>query len=145
MRTVKGFTLVELLVVLSIIAILSTVAIASYTAFLKNARDSKRKADLHFIQSALEQYHADQHYYPNSLPPGSALKSPDEGKVYLTEVPNDPNGSPPYCYEGVECESGVTPPRCKSYYLYTKLERSSAPAISGCGISNTFNLKLTRP
>ncbi len=143
MRRKAGFTLIELLIVITIIAILSSIGLVSYTAFVKNARDTKRKADLQFIQSALEQYHADQHYYPGSLAAGSALKSPDGRKVYLSEIPNDPNLTPPYCYEGVECESSATPPRCKSYYLYTKLERASQPTVSGCG--NTFNLKITRP
>lgn len=50
----KGFTLVELLVVISIIAILSLIGMTTYTNVQKNARDTKRKADINAIANALE-------------------------------------------------------------------------------------------
>ncbi|MBU1000240.1 prepilin-type N-terminal cleavage/methylation domain-containing protein, partial [Patescibacteria group bacterium] len=45
----KGFTLVELLVVISIIAILSVIGIVVFTGVQKGARDAKRKADINAI------------------------------------------------------------------------------------------------
>lgn len=145
MRRVKGFTLIELLIVITIIAILSSVGLVTYTSFVKNARDAKRKSDMNFIQSALEQYHSDQKYYPDSLTPGSPLKSPDEKRVYLNEIPTDPKDSPQYCYVGAECVTGETP-GCKTYYLYAFLENSKVePTKSGCGLIDVFNLEVTRP
>lgn len=44
-RTKKGFTLVELIVVIAIVAILSTVAVVSYTTFLESARNSKAQQE----------------------------------------------------------------------------------------------------
>lgn len=50
----KGFTLVELLVVISIIGLLSTLAVVSLSAARNRARDAKRLADMSSIRSALE-------------------------------------------------------------------------------------------
>ena len=51
-----GFTLVELLVVISIISLLSSVVFASVNSARSKARDARRKSDLHAIQLALEFY-----------------------------------------------------------------------------------------
>lgn len=48
-NTKKGFTLVELLVVIAILAILASVAVVGYTAFLDKAKDSKAETELHQI------------------------------------------------------------------------------------------------
>ncbi len=50
----QGFTLVELLVVVSIIAILSVIGITVYAGVQKNARDARRKGDVDSIAAALE-------------------------------------------------------------------------------------------
>lgn len=50
----KGFTLVELLVVISIIAILSTIGLTVFANVNKSARDAKRKEDIQAIAKALE-------------------------------------------------------------------------------------------
>lgn len=50
----RGFTLVELLVVIAIIAILSVIGVTVFTGIQKNARDSKRKADIESIAKAYE-------------------------------------------------------------------------------------------
>lgn len=50
----NGFTLVELLVVISIIAILSVIGITIFSSAQKSARDSKRRADIDSIAKALE-------------------------------------------------------------------------------------------
>lgn len=52
----KGFTLVELLVVISIIALLSTLAIVALNSARQKSRDAKRVADIKQIQTGLEMY-----------------------------------------------------------------------------------------
>jgi len=54
-----GFTLIELLVVIAIIGILSSVVIASLGSARDKGNDTKRKADLHQIQNALELYYSE--------------------------------------------------------------------------------------
>lgn len=53
----RGFTLVELLVVTSIIAVLSTIGITTYQEIQSKARDSVRKQDLNTLAIALELYY----------------------------------------------------------------------------------------
>jgi prepilin-type N-terminal cleavage/methylation domain-containing protein len=60
----KGFTLVELLVVISIIGLLSTIAVVSLGAARSKARDAKRIADMKQVSTSLEQFYADQGGYP---------------------------------------------------------------------------------
>lgn len=64
MKQRKGFTLVELLVVISIIGLLSTLAVVALNQARVRARDSKRLSDVKQIQTALELHYADQGVYP---------------------------------------------------------------------------------
>lgn len=58
-RNCKGFTLVELLVVISIIAILAVVGFTVFSGVQKGARDAKRRADIEGISKALESHYND--------------------------------------------------------------------------------------
>ena len=60
----KGFTLVELLVVIGIISTLSIIAAVSFQSAQKNARDQQRKSDLTQIQLALETFFLRSNRYP---------------------------------------------------------------------------------
>lgn len=62
----KGFTLLELLVVLAIIGILTAIGTVSFTAAQIRARDSQRKSDLKVIASVLETYFQENKAYPES-------------------------------------------------------------------------------
>ena len=63
----KGFTLLELLVVIGIMAILISLVSVSYTNAQKSSRDARRKQDLKIIQNAMEQYYTQSSYnYPPS-------------------------------------------------------------------------------
>ncbi len=90
----KGFTLVELIIVMSIIGVLagSTVLISVNTN-LQRGRDTKRKADLETIRSALEIYRSDLSAYPA----GTGSLAP----TYMGTVPTDPQTKQAYAYTPV--------------------------------------------
>jgi type II secretory pathway pseudopilin PulG len=55
----KGFSLIELLVVATIIIVISAIGLVSFSQSGKSARDSRRKADLEVVRQALVQYRID--------------------------------------------------------------------------------------
>jgi type II secretion system protein G len=61
-----GFTLLELLAVITIIGVLATLALFGVNDSLKRGRDSRRISDLQSIRAALEQYYLDNGTYPAS-------------------------------------------------------------------------------
>lgn len=145
----RGFTLIELLITISIIAILSAIGLITFNIFIKNARDAKRQSDLKTIQSALEQYHADQKYYPlnSQVTPGSPLSA--GGRTYLAKVPNDPKGSPVYSYIASPtgppaCDNLTQTTYCTSYCLYAGIE-GTVPPDSACTPAGEYNYGVTKP
>lgn len=80
----KGFTLVELMIVITVIAILSTIAVVSFTRVQKQSRDTKRKGDVRSLATALQAYFTEVNSYPATL---TALTP-----TYIPSVPVDPNG-----------------------------------------------------
>lgn len=62
----KGFTLLEILVVVAIIGILISISAAAYTSAQKKSRDARRQGDIRSIQNAFEQYYANNTKYPTS-------------------------------------------------------------------------------
>jgi prepilin-type N-terminal cleavage/methylation domain-containing protein len=73
--TRSGFTLLELLVVISIIVILITLGLSSFATAQKKGRDAKRKSDIKEIQTALEQYYSACGYVYPTVPGGSNFYS----------------------------------------------------------------------
>jgi general secretion pathway protein G len=78
-----GFTLVELLIVISLISILAAMGLVQYRNSVVSAREATLKTDLFRMRDAIDQYYADKGKYPSSL---DSLVS--EG--YLRKVPEDP-------------------------------------------------------
>lgn len=143
-RNFQGFTLIELLITISIIAILAALGLAVYNSVYKASRDAKRKADLKLIQSALEQYHADQHHYPFVVRSGQPLVF--ENKIYLTQVPKGPAFNEDYTYQPIGTNCTVsTPQNCNNYCLFTRLEGVPPPSDSGCIPAPPQNFGVTKP
>ena len=64
----KGFTLLELLIVIGIIGVLTALATVAYATTQVGGRNARRKQDLVAIQNALEQYYAENNFnYPDSV------------------------------------------------------------------------------
>jgi type II secretion system protein G len=64
LKKTSGFTFIEIIIVITIIGMLAAFIVGNYVTAKQRGRDSKRKADLNLIQSALEQYKADNEFYP---------------------------------------------------------------------------------
>lgn len=107
----RGFTIIELMVVVSIIAILSAIGIATFVYAQKQSRDARRISDLRSIESALELYFAKNRLYPSNTLwrnskdfPGtwitqSIIDRESFTPTFLPAVPNDPsNTSKSYAY-----------------------------------------------
>lgn len=97
----RAFTLVELMVTVSIIAILIAIGIASYSSINKRSRDTKRKSDLEQLRSALEMYRAQNGNYP-SAGGGSFVSTTNLAaslvSTYIPAIPVDPQDESPYMY-----------------------------------------------
>ena len=105
-----GFTLMELLVVISIIAILVTIGLSSFATAQKKGRDARRKGDLTSLSNALEQYYSVCGFlYPTPA-----------GNFYGPVICTTPGVSIAIMPTGVSDPRGLT-----SYYC-------PAPATSNC-------------
>lgn len=80
---VRGFTLVELMVVMAIIALLLALALPRYFNHLESSRETILKQDLAVMRDAIDKFHGDRSRYPESL---------DElvSERYLRALPVDP-------------------------------------------------------
>ncbi|MDH7476148.1 MAG: prepilin-type N-terminal cleavage/methylation domain-containing protein [Microgenomates group bacterium] len=100
----KGFTLIEILIVIAILGILTLLISGNFITSLKKGRDARRKTDLEQIQRALEMYYEDKKAYPTpagsyGLPFGGQLIDSVTGKIYMQKLPQDPLTSNSYNYQ----------------------------------------------
>lgn len=159
----RGFTLIELVVVIGILAVLSVFVVTTlnpYEQFLK-AQDARRKSDLSQIQKALEGYYQDNGSYPSASPEYKILTNEGGGggtvkdwgenwNPYMQIIPSDRNDRQ-YIYNA--SADG------QSYWLYTSLERgakdpqacnsglvcTNVPANVTCGSSAICNYGVSSP
>ena len=82
-RKMRGFTLVELMVVLTVIALLLSVVVPDYIGKLRRAEEAVLQQNLALMRDALDKHYADAGKYPGTL---------DElvSKRYLRSIPPDP-------------------------------------------------------
>lgn len=96
----NGFTLIELMIVVSIVGILATLAAPSYQSSVIKAKEAALRQDLFTMRDILDQHRADQGKYPTSV---QALASVG----YLRKIPTDPfTGSSTSWQEIVEPSEG---------------------------------------
>jgi general secretion pathway protein G len=79
----KGFTLIELTVVMAIIVILASIGLVQYGHSITRSKEAVLREDLFRMRDAIDQYYADKNKYPPSL---EALVE----EKYMREVPVDP-------------------------------------------------------
>jgi len=84
----KAFTLVEILIAISIISILAVVSIISLNNSRASSRDAKRMADVRQMQTALRMFYNDYKRYPTTAEWGTKLATGTN--VYLEKIPPAP-------------------------------------------------------
>lgn len=92
----KGFTLLELLVTISIIGILVAVGSVSFSTAQRKGRDSRRLGDISAIQKSLEECYALDSVYP-SMSSGSSLTCVGL-QTTMNQVPDDPKPDQDYVF-----------------------------------------------
>ncbi len=146
----KGFTLVELLIVIAVIGILATVLIVAVNPLkqLQKSRDTQRKTALKTMQSALEQYFADNGAYPVHVgcSSGSGCWNTFLPASYLAVKPLDPSAN------GTNCGSSTYGYRyvgtATAYTLTARLENTTdtqgqTGTVNGCNYGNSNNVKYS--
>lgn len=142
-RNYQGFTLVELLVVISIIGILAALLLVNFSNVRERGRDSARKSDFSQLKTALRLYYNDFQSYPASddgvilgcgadgdtaCPWGTEFSA--RGTKYIV-LPSDPIGTVEYVYEQTAGGNG--------FILTAELENLSDPQANEsqvrCGVT----------
>jgi prepilin-type N-terminal cleavage/methylation domain-containing protein len=153
----RGFTLIEIMIAVTIMTILSAVGLTSFNFSLMKSRDSQRKSDLSLLAKAVHQFANDFGDYPADDGSGGILGcNASEGavlvkcvppsqfsvyvngaqEIYLSKTPTDPNGSYKYYYRK----------NTNGFSLFSILENSNdanyntdaGPGIL-CGVSENCN------
>lgn len=134
----KGFTLVELLIVMTILAIMTVILIGILNpiAIVNKANDARRKKDLGRIKVAMEEYFSDKGCYPtgtklSELNNGTYCGS-DTFSPWLSSWPCDPSKRTVYT---LVVESGLCPHWFK---IYTNLENKQDKDIPAGWMSKTI-------
>ena len=127
MKRAKGFTIVELLIVIVVIGILAAITIVAYNGIQDRARTTARVSDVRSIQQAIELYHADNGTYPTT---GSVwLFQRQSGDAFI------PGLVPTYIARLPSVSDGPTGSATNNTYIYRsdgtnyKLDRLYQPSL----------------
>lgn len=103
MQRSRGFTLIEIAVVVTVIALLASIVIVSFNQVQKRSRDDMRTVQVTALKTALDRYYNDNGEYPvcpggpNSECSASQYLTPILVPTYTSSVPDQPNNQP-YAY-----------------------------------------------
>ena len=122
MQASKGFTLIEMMVVMAMIAALIAIAVPRYFDGLQRTKETALKQNLKEMRDAIDDYHADKGVYPDSL---EALVN----ERYLRFIPTDPMTEKTDTWQIVSPENqGIAG---QNGYVYDVLSGSTETARNG--------------
>jgi general secretion pathway protein G len=124
----EGFTLIELIVVLSLIVLLATIGLMQYRDTVQRGREAVLREDLFRIRDAIDQHYADKGKYPASL---EDLVSAG----YLRKVPADPMTKSEQTWQIVPAEPEAGNPSAEPG-VYDVKSGSEATALDGSKYSD---------
>jgi len=119
----RGFTMIELMVVLALISLLATMGLAQYRQSVVYSREAVLKQDLFQLRDAIDQYYADKGQYPSTL---DALVS--DG--YVRKLPDDPFTRSSSSWQTVPAEPDPNNPTAEAG-VYDVKSGSDATALDG--------------
>jgi general secretion pathway protein G len=122
-RSASGFTIIELMVVMSLIVTLSTIAVVQYRHSVVYSKEAVLREDLFRMNEAIDQYYADKNQYPAAL---EDLVS----SGYLRTVPVDPITNSAGTWETVPAEPDPNNPISVGG-IYSVKSGSDATAMDG--------------
>lgn len=125
----RGFTLIEILVVVAIIGILASIILVGVGSFRARGRDTRRIADLRETQNALELYFTKNGLYPDVNSWSALTSALIGGLIGVNSIPNDPTSGWNYAY----CRSGTD-----QYVLAAYLEDIGNPQLKQYPAGTTF-------
>lgn len=142
----KGFTLIELIIVISVITVLSTIVLAAMSQGRVKARDTQRISDLAQIQLALRVYKDSNGAYPvfdEGISIGKGSLFDIKMKDFFPVIPSDPLGSFATTYEyfygsDVHCKALDNSKRYIVILARTMEKSSSANWATICGSDTPF-------
>jgi general secretion pathway protein G len=123
-----GFTLIELMIVMSLIVILASIGLAVYTNSVTKAKESVLKEDLFRMRDAIDQYYSDKGKYPSSLQDLVSEK-------YLRSIPVDPFTNSADTWREVPAEPDPTNPTVQPG-VYDVKSGSELKALDGTNYSD---------
>lgn len=139
-RINRGFSLVEMLIVVAILTTLITLILPNFVTVRQKGQDSRRRLDLEQIRSALEQYRSTNGYYPTEL---STLTTP---VVYISTLPTDPTPTNTYQFTPLPAGCNNTAGNyCSDYVVGALLSATSSCTTtpsSTCGSTTACNYCL---
>ncbi len=126
LRWNKGFTMIELLIVVTIIGILATVGLgAAFGQSRRAAKDAKRKADISQLQIALESYRSDRKGYPRGNYAAMLTELVNEGFLVSSDKLEDPaEAGYAYTHSAGACPAGLL---CRDFTLCANLLNTPPP------------------
>lgn len=120
LRNTRGFSFVEMIIVVAIIATLATLVVISIQSARISGRDSRRLSDINEIRSALNLYYSKYSQYPTAIIPGQIFSV--NSITYLEKVPSNPQ---PYT-------DGACTDTNPSDYAYTQTSSGLSYTLTFC-------------